>query len=474
MIVRQEVPHDAALPQLADVLNPSKMKEIFQKELFQEKGRFQVQDCLIERVKYKPGKNCLLCYQLEIRDLLTQQVGRQRLCTRIFEKDGAMSRFRKAQSERIVMPKFGEPLSYIPALDMVIWSFPNDRKLHGLPKITDPIFLKDKMLPDLIRAKRGPGWSISGLSNDIVHYVPEHTCTVRVCLQLQNAETNRGKAMTLYGKTYYNEEGREAYHLMEQLWGSEVRRAEYLRMAEPLGYDPETKTLWQLGLPGRTLFDQEMKAPHFLTLLRGAASTVAALHQSSLSCSRSVQLGDLLVKLEEMKRLLPQAWPSCQRVLHPLVDRLMLQAGDLKEQPVAMLHGDLHLKNFFVDEEKVFLIDMDNLCQGAPLQDIGSFLACLLYRGILTQVPGQLIERIGNAFIQQYEKCVPWTISRSELKWHIATALINERAFRFVTRLQAGRRDILDRLIRLADRVSLEWNENGFSLSRGDKDGNIL
>jgi len=474
MIGSQNIPHDATLPQLADVLNPSKMMEVFQEEFFPERGRFQIQDCSIERVKYKPGKNCLLCYQLEIRDRVTQQVGWQRFCTRIFAKGGAISRFSKAQSQAVVMPLFGKPVSHIPALDMVIWAFPNDRKLHGLPKITDPIFLKDRMLPGLIRSTLGPGWSISELSNEVVHYVPEHTCTVRVCLQLQNAETNRGQAMTLYGKTYYNEEGREAYHLMEQLWGSEVRRAEYLSMAAPLGYDPETKTLWQLGLPGRTLLDQEMNAPHFLTLLGGVASTVAALHQTSVSCSRSVQLGDLLVKLEEMKRLLPQAWPSCQGMLHPLVDRLILQAGDLKEQPVAILHGDLHFENLFVDGEKVFLIDMDNLCHGAPLQDIGSFLAGLLYRGTLTQVSGQLIERIGDVFIQQYEKRVPWTISRSELKWYIATALINERAFRCVTRLKAGRRDILDHLIRLADRISLEWNENGFSLSRGDKDGNIL
>ncbi len=458
MIPDQEIPDDAALPQLKDVLNRSKMKEVFQEALFPE-GRLQVEACSIERVKYKPGKNCLLCYQLEIRDRMTQQVARQRLSTRIFEKGGAISRFKKAQSQTMVMPSFGRPVSHISALDMVIWAFPNDRKLQGLPKITDPTHLKEKMLPDLIRAAFGPGWSVTELSNEVVHYVPEHTCTVRVSLRLQNFGSNKTKTLTLYGKTYYNEEGREAHRMMEALWASEGRRDGELKMAKPLGYDPETKTLWQFGLPGATLLDQEMTAPRFPALLEGAASTVAALHHSSLSCASSVRLPDLLVQLEGMKRFLSEAWPSCQETLRSLVNRLIDQSSYLKEQPDVTLHGDLHFKNFIVDGDDVFLIDLDNLCHGAPLQDIGSFLAGLLYRGLMTHVPGEQLEKVGNQFIKEYEKRVPWTVSRWDLGWYIAAALINQRAFRCVTRLKAGRRDILEHLIGMADRISFGWNE---------------
>lgn len=459
MIPDQEIPKDKILPQLADVLDPTKMKDVFQKELFKDPRRFQIQACSIERVKYKPGKNCLICYQLDIFDHLTRQITKQRLSTRIFEKGGALSRFKKAQSQSMVVPCFGEPVSHLPTLDMVIWTFPNDRKLPELPKIIDPIFLKEKIFPDLIRTVPGPDWIVSQLSSDIVHYVPEQTCTVRVSLQLQNMETNQKKTMTLYGKTYYNEEGREAYRMMGELWRSDLRRAERLKMAEPAGYDPETKTLWQLGLPGTTLLDQTMSAPRFFALLEGAASTVAALHHSSLSCANSVRLPDLLVQLEGMKRFLSEASPLCQETLCSLVNRLIDQSSYLKEQSDVTLHGDLHFKNFIVDGDDVFLIDLDNLCHGAPLQDIGSFLAGMLYRGLMTHVPGEQLDEIGNQFIKEYEKRVPWTVSRWDLGWYIAAALINQRAFRCVTRLKAGRRDILEHLIGMADRISFGWNE---------------
>lgn len=472
MVLDEDIPHDAALPQLVDVLNRSKMKRLFQDEFFSE-GRLRIEDCSIERVKYKPGKNCLVCYRLEIRNRMTQQVFTQRFSTRVFEKGGAISRFEKAQLQTGVMPVLGRGVIHIPSLDMVIWVFPNDRKLLGLPKITDSIYLKEKLLPKLIGTALGPGWIISELSNAVVHYVPEHTCTVRVSLRLENSESNRTKAMTLYGKTYYNEEGREAHRMMAQLWDAEIRRTEQFRMAEPLGYDPETKSLWQIGLPGCTLLDQEMTDPRFSALLEGAAASVSALHRSGLSCSRSVDLKDWVVKLEEMRRVLPTAWPSCREMLAPLVDRLVLQSKQLKTHPAVTLHGDLHFKNFLVDDEKVSLIDLDNLCHGAPLQDIGSFLAGLFYRGILTQAPIERIEKIGGLFVRHYEKRVPWSVSRSELGWHMAAALINERAFRCLTRLKPGRREILDRLIRLADRISVESSEYGI-LSWRKQDGNLL
>ncbi|WDT73559.1 MAG: hypothetical protein MPW17_21685 (plasmid) [Candidatus Manganitrophus sp.] len=106
MVLDDDIPHDAALPQLADVLNRSKMKALFQAEFFPE-GRFRIEACSIERVKYKPGKNCLVCYRLEIRDRMTQQVFTQRLSTRIFEK-GGRSPGSKKRNYKTVSCRFSE------------------------------------------------------------------------------------------------------------------------------------------------------------------------------------------------------------------------------------------------------------------------------------------------------------------------------------------------------------------------------
>lgn len=450
MKVEAGFPPDAILPQLPTVLDVAAMRKTFESHLFNGDGRFQVQECRIERVKYKPGQNCLICYQLTIIDVSTQVLQGQGLCTRVFEEGGAQSRFKKALLEKGVNPKFGLPVSRIPSLEMVIWAFPNDRKLHGMNKITDTAFLKEELLPEYFRAHH-----ILELTSDVVHYVPEHTCTVRVVLQLSELQTGKLSEVILYGKTYYNDEGREVSRWMDDLWQSESRRSGQLKMAQVIAYDENTKSLWQLALCGKPLFDVDMQAPRFFDLLKEAASTVASLHATVIPGLKSVQLSDLMGQLEGVKQLLLQGRPNLESSLLPLIDRLSAQSGNFSLEETGILHGDLHLNNFFVEKEKIALIDMDNLSQGPPLLDVGSFLAGIIYRGILCDAPWNQIENIAQVFIQAYEASVPWVVSRTSLRWYVAMMLINERAFRCLTRLKAGRLDILDQLVLVADRITL-------------------
>ncbi len=455
MKVETYLPPDPALPQLSTVLNAAAMQKTLQSYLFAETTRFLIKDCEIEWVKYKPGKNCMLCCLTRIYDGSTEQIEDQRFCLRIYEPGGSASRFKKGLSERLVSPKFGKALTHIPELEMLVWAFPNDRKLHGLPMISDTKILQENILPELLRHSPHHHWRIEEVFSDVIHYVPEHTCTLRVELRLFEFNTNNRKTMTLFGKTYYNEDGRKADSMMRHLWKSESRRSGALGMAQSLGYHERSKSFWQYALPGGTLLDSDMSSPRFLVLLEEAGSVVGALHISSLEGLPSIRMGDWLNKLKETRSLIIGRRSRCQKELTPLVQRLLLQSQDLTVLPPGTLHGDLHLNNFFVSEGRVSLIDMDDLAEGPPLLDIGSFLAGLFYRGLLARHPTSLIQTICETFLRGYQKSVGWHISRSDLEWYVATALINERAYRCLARVKAGRLDILDDLIDLADQVSL-------------------
>ncbi len=465
MKVEADFANDIALPQLPTVLDADAMRKTFQAHLFKGNARFQIQDCRIQRVKYKPGLNCMVCYQLEIMDTEKKVLVEQQLCARIYELGGSVSRFMKALSVETVSPKFGLPISHLPRLEMVVWAFPNDRKLHGMHKIADPDFLKDKLLPQYFKGRH-----ITDLTVKLVHYVPEHTCTVRVVLQLSDSQTGKRREVSLYGKTYYNDEGRDVFKWMKTLWQSPSRSSGRLKMAQVIGYDEATKSLWQTGLCGMPLLEVEMETSQFTDLLREAASTVASLHTTAIPGLRLVSVSDLLNQMERVKDLLMQCRPALKEALFPLVERLKAQAENFGSDKMATLHGDLHLNNFFVEDEKIALIDMDNLTQAPPLLDIGSFLAGLFYRGFLCDTPNRDISDMAQVFIEQYEKSVPWSISQSSLRWYTAMMLINERAFRCLTRLKAGRLDILDQLILLADRMTLEKGGNLFTApGRGNK-----
>ncbi len=451
----QQLPRDAALPQMATALNAAAMREVFQRRFFAapHEQRFQIRACDIVRIKHKLGQNCLVCYRLDMLDTQTQENGEQILCARIYEPGGARSRFAKAQSQALAALPFGQPLMHLPELEMVVWTFPNDRKLHGLPKIVDPVFLQHELLPEAIAAHWGHHWKIAELTCNVVHYVPEHTCTVKVEAHLRHSQIGTRQVITLFGKTYYNDEGAETYENMITFWHGDARRRGELGLAQPFAYHPATKSLWQIGLPGKTLMEHDMRSADFLALLPAAAANVAALHRSTVACSRSSRLEDVCKKLGEMQALLAKTLPARRNFAEGLVHRLLRQSERFDAQPAATLHGDLHLKNFFVDAGKVSLIDLDNLCSGAPLQDVGSFVAGLWYRGILANVEATRMLKIIEVFTRAYKQRVPWYVSNFELDWHTAAALVNERVFRCLTRLKAGRLDIINGLLALANKI---------------------
>jgi len=448
------VPRDDTFQHLALALDPTAMRAVFDESVFGPDRRYHIGACHIEHIKYKPGKSCVVCYRLQIEDTITQVSHEQLISVRLYNAGDSPSRFARAESETLVAPSFGRPLTHLPDLDMVAWAFPNDRKLRGLHRLTDPAYLRAKLLPPLIARHAGLDWRIAALTHEIAHYNPEHTCTIRLHLQLEHNETGERQSCVLYGKTYYDDEGAETYRVMHQLWEQQQVAPGCLRIPQPLDYDPRLRLLWQEGLPGQTLTAIEMERSDFPVWLERAAVAVATLHQARVACNRSASLDASVAKLKKMREWLPSVRPSCRSVLEPLVDRLVAHAAFLGEQPNALLHGDLHSQNFLLVGQEVALIDLDNVTCGSPWQDVARFIASLLHRGLTLWTPGAVLANAVAVFLRSYRQNVPWEITPQDLNWFVATFLIVQRVRGCVTRLKDGRFDLLDALVALAAQIS--------------------
>ncbi|HKC86184.1 MAG TPA: phosphotransferase, partial [Blastocatellia bacterium] len=176
---------------------------------------------------------------------------------------------------------------------------------------------------------------------------------------------------------------------------------------------------------------------------------------SPVSCRRKVGIADRLARFDEVERMVALARPESLPKLRSLIDRLKRQSRRIGARPAVTLHGDLHLKNFFVAGQEIALIDLDNLCLGDPLLELGSFIASLHYRNLLLERPAQRGWAPADAFVRAYAESAPWAVTDSILNWYVAAALIAERAFRCVTRLKSGKLTMLDEIITLADEVSV-------------------
>jgi aminoglycoside phosphotransferase (APT) family kinase protein len=119
---------------------------------------------------------------------------------------------------------------------------------------------------------------------------------------------------------------------------------------------------------------------------------------------------------------------------------------------LAVLHGDLHLKNMIaLESDAIALIDLDNLCLGDPLIDLE---ASLPTSTIGTTGAGKRAAARPELLVKQllagYFEAAGEPFNEQSLRWQIAAALIGERAVRCITRLKPGGRPLVDWLIDLA------------------------
>ncbi len=435
--------HDPTLPQLSLVLDAQVMTQEFARTL--SVAGAAVEHCRIEHVRYKPGRGCVVGYCIGMRSAAGER-GEQWISARLYEAGGSAARYLKAKRRRLEAPRYGPPVWHVPALDMVVWAFPNDRKLRAMAACIEPARIRAGLVPALVGAVHGADWQLDGCSHRVVHYVPEHGLSVRAELTLRRRSSGADKHWCLFGKTYYDRRGFDTYRLMQRLWASPVRRAGALNMPRPVLYQAAHRLLWQEAVPGVMLADCAGAEAY-----AQAGLQVAALHGAAIEVNGAIECSSLLERIDRAAATLAAVSSERARRLWRACGWLFERAAGVDFTPRAVLHGDLHAKNILIDRQSAALIDFDAATAGPPALDVASFLAGLLYANA-----GDIERSMGpmRAFLDAYRGAAAWRVERRDLEWCFVYALVAERVYRCVTRMKPGRLALIDRLIELAEQAA--------------------
>lgn len=409
-------------------LDAEHMRRVFQQCLpeFSQGGLF-IAGCQILRTRYKTfskassyGKSFLTaCYRLEIENRRTQQRGTQFLYVKAYLQGQSRSEFAKLKPVRLLKPEFGEALVHLEDLGVIIWAFPNDPNLPHIPEVVDPELVKNHFPYDQLPIKRDDRCEVRV---EIVHYYPEQRCTCRYELQSEKFDP-----LSLFGKTFKGNSGRELYRRMSYFWEKSRKQPDGLFVAPPLGYNEESKTVWQEAIAGKPLVNV-MHATNYGSLLDAVAKGLSALHQSRLPNLPQTDFNELLPELCKKAAKLARAFPPLQNQLQRIVAGLEKSAPDWTRSARQVIHGDFQAKQLLVSDGKVFFFDFDELALGDPLQDVASFVVDLHLHDF---VPS-LVQRMLTAFIRSYRERAEWETARNRLNWHIRFQLVT-KAYRMLT-----------------------------------------
>jgi aminoglycoside phosphotransferase (APT) family kinase protein len=377
---------DPALPQRDLLLDESLMTEYLSR-LVAGNGDFAIHDCERLRTKYRVGTSLRVLYNLRGN-------GRSyRIAARAFPRT------------RRVAKQFNSTVELnAPELNATFWIFPHDRKLKNLAVLAN--------VPDELRNIEGRRWTRSR----IVAHAPEKSVTAQ-CL-------DDDEQIIAYAKIYAGDEGSQIFET-------------YTRVAEAL----QGKT----RIPRAIAYFEQ----YHLLLLESVAGVSLAAVPTAQREHAFFQLGKALKRFHEIdlttstapsSRLTPEALtrggatisaarPDVAEMVQHLTAQLIAQYEP--GRPV-FLHGDVHPKNILVNDKNIVLLDLDQVATGIAAADLGSVIAGLYFDACTGSRTWREVSALSRALLSGYDA----SQQSHALRWHVAAALLQERALRSVTRIR--------------------------------------
>ena len=361
------------------------------------------------RAKYRVGESLRIVHEVEVAGepwLVASRTFRNGRNREVYEEALATAR----DSDPPAPPL--RAVAHDPDLHAVFWAFPNDRKLTTLPALG----------PDSDVVARLLGRPVG--ATVLAAYAPEKSATA-ACL---DPSTGRPFA---YAKVFASSDelaaSQRAHAAIHERLGAD---GALLRVPGVLAASEDERMLVVEAIEGRRI--DGLRGPEQLQAMRRFGAALATLHSlpvpdglprfGRLDPARQAQAAELL------GRARPDVAAAAERLVRDLAAAVPPAGADV------CLHGDVHPKNGFLQGRRVALVDLDQAGPGAAAAELGSALAGLRYHALVADEPGRG-ERVQRALLDGYaeRRELP---EPEALRWHVAAALLTERALRALSRLR--------------------------------------
>lgn len=164
----------------------------------------------------------------------------------------------------------------------------------------------------------------------------------------------------------------------ERVWAHlRALHSQQVPVAEPLAWDPATQSVWQRWIsrtgPG-TLTGGRVTS----VVLEGVGDTLARLHAAALPGLAVASREALLHDTRKRAVKLAQLFPALTGDLSAVIGWLTGQCDALPAPRPVPVHGDMHLDQCLLAEDRVLLADLDELAAGDAEQDLAAL--CVDFR----------------------------------------------------------------------------------------------
>jgi aminoglycoside phosphotransferase len=305
----------------------------------------------------------------------------QRMTRALAEQFGHWDQCRSASVFRV-------PACHLETLGMLVQVFPADPRLPDIAGAVDAIAMQPKLV-DLLSVPDATQVVI-----DILQYKPGRKCLVRYALH----GGSDGPSL-VYGHVCPNAPA-TAHSLatIDAAWTNPV-----FDVPDYLGVSAHPAVVLTGHLPGQQL-SMTVQASQFARHCEKIGLGLAAMHANAIEVTACPRRTIDIARVEEWSGALKAALPIGSDCIETALARVKSTLSQRASGRNVFVHGDFHVANILVDDDRIGLLDFEHAHIGDPAEDVGSFYAQLKLLALKTfQDRTALDEPIGR-FMDNYQR----------------------------------------------------------------------
>jgi len=372
------IQRDPALLGLATVLDPAAFLAALRRSL----PEADLKTARIIYIRYKPGTNCLVGYQLEVSGETVEAY------SKAYGPDAEI-KLRNACKRPALSGPLGPGRIVLEDCATVVFIFPNDRKVKALPNLVD-LQARQRLFRQLFPTR-------PDLWNGTVHslaYKPER----RYVAELLADNGERAVVKAYAGLAYPLAQGK----------AEALEPRPSLRIARQIVRSDQHCLLVLEWLPGRVL-SEALSIPKLpLEAVAATGAALAELHAQPGDRLTPLTRDAEAVNLLEVANGLRSLCPHLARRADDIAWRLAAQLGPAPpmNRPI---HGDFYARQVLFGDEGVALLDLDEAVRGDPAADLGNFIAHLHRDALRHILAPNLVDSLRDALLEGYR----WAANRA-------------------------------------------------------------
>lgn len=411
-IKRDDIPVDDKLPALSVMLVPENVGSLLKGRLSENVGI--IKECRILYIRYKPGTNCIVTYQLQVEsDGDSKEI---LFYAKLYTENDYDNAARKAAASRWIPVPGLDPYLPFPDLATILYFYPNDCLIDGLRILSDLKKIQ-RILYESYDQYPEDKWRISNrqIHLNVVRYKPERRVVLRCNPRAKNRETDKWVWLKLYIRIYADDRGADLFSLQEKIHKLSVDSGLFLS-PRPLIYLPERKALIMEKAPGKQ-FLESIVGDYRTVNISKTAIALAAMHGFDIPGLSEKSRASYIDDAEETRKMLINILPAEAKLADSIFEKL--KDFSPATGKIGFVHGDFYYGQVLCRKGKVSILDFDRSHSGDTVFDIGNFLAHLKLMRLRGELSGA--EDIEDIFLTAYKEIRD--IEMPELNFWIAFGL---------------------------------------------------